>query len=97
MKASYLGAMGYSGKADFPATWPVPPAYDDPATSVASYQEGIEECEYAEEVGFEWVSFSEHHYSGADCDGGACGDGGVGGGAVQEGKDCDAGSCAAVE
>ena len=64
MKASYLGAMGYSGKADFPATWPVPPAYDDPATSVASYQEGIEECEFAEEVGFEWVSFSEHHYSG---------------------------------
>lgn len=64
MKASYLGAMGYSGKANFPATWPVPPAYDDPATSVASYQEGIEECEFAEEVGFEWVSFSEHHYSG---------------------------------
>ena len=64
MKASYLGAMGYSGKHNFPATWPVPPAYDDPATSVASYQEGIEECEFAEEVGFEWVSFSEHHYSG---------------------------------
>ena len=64
MKASYLGAMGYSGKHNFPPTWPVPPAYDDPATSVLSYQEGIEECEFAEEMGFEWVSFSEHHYSG---------------------------------
>lgn len=29
-----------------------------------SYQDGIEECELAEEMGFEWVSFSEHHYSG---------------------------------
>ena len=42
MKASYLGAMGYSQRHMFPATWPIPPAYDDPETSVRSYQEGIE-------------------------------------------------------
>jgi alkanesulfonate monooxygenase SsuD/methylene tetrahydromethanopterin reductase-like flavin-dependent oxidoreductase (luciferase family) len=64
MKASYLGAMGYSQRHQFPATWPIPPAYDDPQTSVQSYQEGIEECEFAEEMGFDWISFSEHHYSG---------------------------------
>ena len=64
MKASYLGAMGYAHRRDFPLTWPTPPAYNDPAVSVQSYQDGIEECEFAEEVGFEWVSFSEHHYSG---------------------------------
>ena len=64
MKASYLGAMGYSERDKFPVTWPIPPSYDDAATSVRSYQEGIEECEFAEEMGFEWVSFSEHHYSG---------------------------------
>ena len=64
MKASYLGAMGYSQRHKFPLAWPIPPAYDDPATSVQSYQEGIEECEFAEEMGFEWISFSEHHYSG---------------------------------
>jgi alkanesulfonate monooxygenase SsuD/methylene tetrahydromethanopterin reductase-like flavin-dependent oxidoreductase (luciferase family) len=64
MKASYLGAMGYSQRHQFPATWPVPPLYDDPRTSVQSYQEGIEECEFAEEMGFNWISFSEHHYSG---------------------------------
>jgi alkanesulfonate monooxygenase SsuD/methylene tetrahydromethanopterin reductase-like flavin-dependent oxidoreductase (luciferase family) len=29
-----------------------------------SYQEGMEECELAEELGFDWLSFSEHHYSG---------------------------------
>ena len=64
MKASYLGAMGYSRRDTFPTTWPIPPAYHDPETSVRSYQEGIEECEFAEEMGFDWVSFSEHHYSG---------------------------------
>jgi len=64
VKASYLGAMGYSRRDHFPAVWPIPPSYHDPETSVRSYQEGIEECEYAEEMGFEWISFSEHHYSG---------------------------------
>ena len=64
MKASYLGAMGYSQRQHFPVIWPIPPAYDDPAISVQSYQEGFAECELAEEMGFEWISFSEHHYSG---------------------------------
>ena len=64
MQASYLGAMGYAQRYNFPTTWPIPPIYHDPATSVQSYQEGMEECEFAEEMGFAWVSFSEHHYSG---------------------------------
>ena len=64
MKASYLGAMGYAQRYNFPTTWPIPPMYHDPETSVRSYQEGIAECEFAEEMGFEWISFSEHHYSG---------------------------------
>ena len=64
MKASYLGAMGYAHRRDFLPTWPTPPSYSDPETSVQSYQDGMEECEFAEEMGFEWVSFSEHHYSG---------------------------------
>ena len=64
MKASYLGAMGYASRREFPATWPTPPSYNEPELSVQSYQDGIEECEFAEEMGFEWISFSEHHYSG---------------------------------
>ena len=64
MKASYLGAMGYAHRRDFLPTWPTPPSYSDPETSVQSYQDGMEECEFAEEMGFEWVSFSEHHFSG---------------------------------
>ena len=64
MKASYFGPMGYSERSKFPDTWPIPPSYHDPKVSVQSYQEGMQECEFAEEMGFEWVSFSEHHYSG---------------------------------
>lgn len=64
MKASYFGSMGYAERHTFPAIWPVPPIYDDPKVSMRSYQEGIEECEFAEEMGFDWVSLSEHHYSG---------------------------------
>ena len=57
MQASYLGAMGYAQRYNFPTTWPIPPSYHDPATSVRSYQEGMAECERAEEMGFAWVSF----------------------------------------
>ena len=64
MKASYLGAMGYSQRHTFPTTWPIPPSCHEPATSVRSYQEGMDECQFAEEMGFDWISFSEHHYSG---------------------------------
>ncbi len=64
MKASYFGSMGYSERHKFPAIWPVPPMYQDPKLSMQSYQQGMEECEFAEEVGFDWVSLSEHHYSG---------------------------------
>src|SRR4029434_8248412 len=64
MKASYLGAMGYAQRYNFPTTWPIPPIYHDPETSVRSYQEGMEECELAEEMDFDWISCSEHHYSG---------------------------------
>ena len=64
MKASLFAQMGYSERHKFPAAWPVPPIYHDPAVTMASYQDGIEECELAEEMGFDWLSFSEHHYSG---------------------------------
>jgi hypothetical protein len=64
MQASYLGAMGHAQRYNFPTTWPIPPVYHDPETSVRSYQEGMEECQLAEEMGFAWIRFSEHHYSG---------------------------------
>ena len=64
MKASLFAQMGYSERHKFPATWPVPPNYHDPAVTMQSYEDGLEECEFAEAVGFDWISISEHHYSG---------------------------------
>src|SRR5215471_17150568 len=64
MKASLFAQMGYAERHKFPATWPVPPSYHDPAVTMQSYQDGLEECELAEEMGFDWISCSEHHYSG---------------------------------
>ena len=64
MKASYFGCMGYHERDRFPAGWPVPPAYYDPDVAMQSYRDGMAECRLAEEVGFDWVSLSEHHYSG---------------------------------
>ncbi len=64
MKASYFGCMGYLEREKFPAGWPVPPAFYDPEVAMQSYRDGMAECRLAEEVGFDWVSLSEHHYSG---------------------------------
>ena len=64
MKASYFGSMGYSERHKFPAEGPVPPSFLDTVTSVRSYQDGLRECEFAEELGFDWISVSAHHYSG---------------------------------
>ncbi len=64
MKASYFGCMGYAERDRFPEGWPVPPSFHDPEVSMRSYAEGMAECELAEDLGFDWISLSEHHYSG---------------------------------
>ena len=64
MKASYFACMGYAERHKFPPGWPVPPVHQDSNIAMRSYQEGLAECELAERAGFDWVSLSEHHYSG---------------------------------
>ena len=64
MKASYFACMGYADRHRFPPDWPVPSAHQDSAITLRSYDEGMTECLLAEEVGFDWLSLSEHHYSG---------------------------------
>ena len=64
MKASYFGSMGYADRHKFPAEWPVAPSHHNPQVAMRSYAEGLEECEYAESLGFDWISLSEHHFSG---------------------------------
>ena len=46
-----------------PAEWPVPAAAYDPDAGAQAYQGMIDRMQFGEELRFDWVSASEHHYS----------------------------------
>ena len=63
MKVSFFETARYLPPQALPPEWPVPSgAYDRDAGALA-YQRMIERLEYVEDLGFDWVSVSEHHYS----------------------------------
>lgn len=62
MKAAIFSRIPYLGRA--PATvWPVPT--DDYSRELAesSMEQGLEQFQLADEVGFDWCTVAEHHYS----------------------------------
>ena len=63
MKVSYFETGRYQASADIPTTWPMPAASYDGREGVRVYRGMIERIGLAEKLGFDWVSFSEHHYS----------------------------------
>jgi alkanesulfonate monooxygenase SsuD/methylene tetrahydromethanopterin reductase-like flavin-dependent oxidoreductase (luciferase family) len=63
MQVSYFETARYQVPSTVPAQWPVPPGAYDPDTGAEAYQGMVERVQYAEELGFDWVSLSEHHYS----------------------------------
>ena len=63
MKASYFEPIRYVSPQKMPAQWPLPPGLYDPEVGAQTFQSTIERLEYVEDLGFDWVSFSEHHYS----------------------------------
>jgi len=65
MKASFLGAAGYERAAPRFGAWPVAPEDCDREVAAYSMRRTIENCRRAEELGFDWVSLSEHHYAPA--------------------------------
>jgi alkanesulfonate monooxygenase SsuD/methylene tetrahydromethanopterin reductase-like flavin-dependent oxidoreductase (luciferase family) len=46
-----------------PREWPVPSGAYDPEAGVKAYRAMVERLRYVEELGFDWISLSEHHYS----------------------------------
>jgi alkanesulfonate monooxygenase SsuD/methylene tetrahydromethanopterin reductase-like flavin-dependent oxidoreductase (luciferase family) len=63
MKISYFETARYLAPHGLPSGWPVPPdAYDRDAGAQA-YRGMIERLRFVEELGFDWISVSEHHYS----------------------------------
>ena len=63
MKVSFFETVRYRAPQALPSEWPVPSGIYDRAAGSRAYQEMIERLEYVEELGFDWVSVSEHHYS----------------------------------
>ena len=62
MKASFFEPIRYVSSQKMPAQWPLPPGCYDPEVGMQTFQSTIERLQVVEELGFDWVSFSEHHY-----------------------------------
>ena len=62
MKASFFESVRYVTPEKLPAQWPLPPGLYDPEVGEQTFQRVLERVALVEELGFDWVSFSEHHY-----------------------------------
>jgi alkanesulfonate monooxygenase SsuD/methylene tetrahydromethanopterin reductase-like flavin-dependent oxidoreductase (luciferase family) len=63
MKVSFFETVRYRPPRPLPADWPVPSGAYDPEAGARAFGDMIERLRYVEELGFDWVSVSEHHYS----------------------------------
>lgn len=63
MKVSYLCMTGFDGPAPGIAVWPASPSYCEPAVARRSMNRYLDQAARCEELGFDWVSVSEHHYA----------------------------------
>jgi alkanesulfonate monooxygenase SsuD/methylene tetrahydromethanopterin reductase-like flavin-dependent oxidoreductase (luciferase family) len=63
MQVSYFETARYHDPGARPAYWPVPPGDYDPDAGAQAYHAMVERLRFVEELGFDWVSVSEHHYS----------------------------------
>jgi alkanesulfonate monooxygenase SsuD/methylene tetrahydromethanopterin reductase-like flavin-dependent oxidoreductase (luciferase family) len=63
VKVSYFETARYLPPRKLPAEWPVPPDAYDREAGVEAYRGMVARMQFAEKLGFDWVSVSEHHYS----------------------------------
>jgi alkanesulfonate monooxygenase SsuD/methylene tetrahydromethanopterin reductase-like flavin-dependent oxidoreductase (luciferase family) len=63
MKVSYFETARYRAPRTLPAEWPVPPDAYDREAGAESYRGMVERMQFVEELGFDWISVAEHHYS----------------------------------
>lgn len=63
MLVSSLCMTGYDGPAPGLETWPARPAFCNRDIARASFAHSIAMARKADELGFDWVSVSEHHYA----------------------------------
>jgi alkanesulfonate monooxygenase SsuD/methylene tetrahydromethanopterin reductase-like flavin-dependent oxidoreductase (luciferase family) len=63
MKVSFFETARYRSPRALPSEWPMPSGAYHPEAGAEAYGSMIERLAYVEELGFDWVSVSEHHYS----------------------------------
>src|SRR6516164_9406433 len=63
MKVSFFETVRYQAPQPVSTEWPVPSGSYDPEAGARAYRGMIERLEFVEDLGFDWVSVSEHHYS----------------------------------
>jgi alkanesulfonate monooxygenase SsuD/methylene tetrahydromethanopterin reductase-like flavin-dependent oxidoreductase (luciferase family) len=63
MKVSYFETGRYVPPPDLPREWPVPAGAYDAGVGAEAYRDMVERVRFVEDLGFDWVSLSEHHYS----------------------------------
>jgi len=63
MKLCLLGPTAYAGQVERFGGWPVAPELCDRETASTSYRIQLDQFQLADELGFDWVSVSEHHYA----------------------------------
>jgi alkanesulfonate monooxygenase SsuD/methylene tetrahydromethanopterin reductase-like flavin-dependent oxidoreductase (luciferase family) len=63
MKVSMLCGAHYAGAEAHFQRPPVSPTFCEPDVALRSFDQWLEYAALADELGFDWVSVSEHHYS----------------------------------
>lgn len=63
MKFCFFGSMSYGGLRHPVSSWPVPNEQFDPEQALRARDACFSDYELADELGFDWVSLAEHHYS----------------------------------
>src|SRR5262247_3491236 len=63
MKVSFFETARYTPPEALPPEWPMPSGAYDREAGADAYRGMIERVLLVEELGFDWVSVSEHHYS----------------------------------
>jgi alkanesulfonate monooxygenase SsuD/methylene tetrahydromethanopterin reductase-like flavin-dependent oxidoreductase (luciferase family) len=63
MKVSFFETVRYLPPRPLPPEWPAASGGYQPEAGAEAYRAMIDRLQYVEELGFDWVSVSEHHYS----------------------------------
>ena len=63
MQVSYFETGRYYAPSNLPREWPMPPGAYDREAGLRAFHGMVERSRRVEELGFDWVSVSEHHYS----------------------------------